>query len=111
MLLALIGFIILFRKQRDIFFTTLMFTLLNIYIVYSWDIWWYGGSLGSRAMIQSYAVLLFPLAAFVNWIWNNHFIRTATLVVILFCIWLNLIQTYQAHAKGIFEAENMTRAY
>ncbi|MBP9883783.1 MAG: hypothetical protein KBF32_10290, partial [Chitinophagales bacterium] len=24
---------------------------------------------------------------------------------------LNLLQTYQCHAKGIFEAENMTRAY
>ena len=29
----------------------------------AWDIWWYGGSFGQRALIQAYPVLLFPIAA------------------------------------------------
>ena len=111
MILALIGFIFLFKNRRDLFWPTFLFTLVNVYIVYSWDIWWYGGSFGSRAMIQSYSILIFPMAAFFNWVGRKKILNSVTVVAVLFCIWLNLLQTYQCHARGIFEAENMTRAY
>ncbi|MBX7108987.1 MAG: hypothetical protein K1X61_10100 [Chitinophagales bacterium] len=111
MCLALIGFFFLYKKFRPVFWPSLIFMLINIYIVFAWDIWWYGGSFGSRAMVQSYAVLIFPLAAFFDFSAKRKIARIATLMLVLFCCWLNLLQTYQAHAKGIFEAENMTRAY
>jgi hypothetical protein len=111
MTLALVGFVFLFRTRRNLFWTIFFFSLVNIYIVYSWDIWWYGGSFGSRAMVQSYALLLFPLAAFFEWAGRQKITGGITAIAVLFCVWLNLLQTYQAHAGGIFEAENMTRAY
>lgn len=111
MVLALAGFLFLYRKHRELFAVTAIFSAINIYIVYSWDIWWYGGSFGSRAMIQSYAILLFPLAAFFEFAIAKKIFRVFVAIMVLFCIWLNLIQTYQCHVKGIFESEGMTRAY
>lgn len=35
-----------------------------IYVIYSWWSWWYGGSLGSRAAIESYVILALFLAYF-----------------------------------------------
>jgi hypothetical protein len=111
MVLALFGLIFLFLKRRNIFWAVFFFTIINIYIVYAWDVWWYGGSFGSRAMIQSYAVLIFPLAAFFDWVRRRMSLTVMTTAAVSFCIWLNLLQTFQCHARGIFEAENMTRGY
>lgn len=111
MVLALIGFAWLYRNHRTLFTACLLFSAVNLYIVFAWDIWWYGGSFGSRAMIQSYAVLIFPMAAFFEFMITRKVLRAVVFIAVLFCCWLNLLQTYQCHAGGIFEAENMTRAY
>jgi len=66
MALALIGFYYLWQHWRSLFWATLTFAMAFIYITFAWDIWWYGGSLGQRAMVQSYAVLTIPLAAMVT---------------------------------------------
>lgn len=46
----------------------LIFTIGNCYLLFSWHIWWYGDSFGSRPVVQSYAVLALPLGAFLAWI-------------------------------------------
>lgn len=111
MTLALAGFVFLFIKRRSIFWAVFFFTVANIYLVYAWDIWWYGGSFGSRAMVQSYAVLIFPLAAFFDGFRKKKMMTAFFGTAVVFCIWLNLLQTYQCHTPGLFEAENMTGAY
>jgi|GEM_PF-154869 hypothetical protein len=68
MIFALIGFIP-FVKNRQNVVPIVLFVLINTYIVVSWQTWWYGG----RAMVQSYAALAFPLAAFIEWIRRGHF--------------------------------------
>lgn len=64
MVLSLIGFAMLYFKARKFFSPILIFTIVNIYVIFSWWSWWYGGSFGARAMIDSYALLAFPMAAF-----------------------------------------------
>ncbi len=66
MIFALLGFRPLYIKYRGIFWSLLTFLLLTVYVVYSWEVWWYGGSFGSRAMIQSYALLSIPLALMIQ---------------------------------------------
>lgn len=66
--LALAGLFLLKKQQPSLFPPIFFFCLLFLYITSAWNIWWYGGSLGMRAMVQSYAVWIFPLAAFVNWL-------------------------------------------
>ncbi|WP_273448049.1 hypothetical protein, partial [Neolewinella agarilytica] len=45
-----------------------IFLIGNSYILFSWHIWWYGNTFGSRPVVQSYALLAFPLAALVAWV-------------------------------------------
>ncbi|MBI5916308.1 MAG: glycosyltransferase family 39 protein [Bacteroidetes bacterium] len=87
------------------------FFLVNTWVVCAWDIWWYGGAFGQRAMVQSYALLAFPLAAFLAKISEIRNPQSAIVKLLLFgCLALNLFQTYQAH-WGPWEAEAMNRAY
>ncbi|MCF8250675.1 MAG: hypothetical protein K9J37_12220 [Saprospiraceae bacterium] len=87
------------------------FFLLNTWVVCAWDIWWYGGAFGQRAMVQSYPLLAFPLAAFLAWTSAIRNPQSAILKFLLAaCLVLNLFQTYQAH-WGPWEAEAMNRAY
>jgi len=111
MLFALLGFIPLYKKCRESFWAISIFMVVFIYLIFAWDIWWYGGSLGQRAMVQSYAVLAFPLASFINHIYNkriwNYIFWTICAVFIYYNLWL----THQAHRGGLLDAENMTKSY
>lgn len=110
---SIIGFAFLWLKNRALFWSTAIFFALNLYIVSAWSIWWYGGSLGQRALVQSYALLIFPLAAFVSFILNaNHWIKNIGIGMFLICTWFNLVITYQSHATfGPLVPDRMTEAY
>ena len=84
----------------------ILFTLLaHIYIISSWNAWWFGGSYGARAMVDYYALLAFPLAAF-----YKRFNRAWFLIVPIgiALTLLNIFQEYQ-HKKGLFHWEGMTK--
>jgi hypothetical protein len=110
MLFAVGGGYFLAKKYWSLFLPTLVFFLLNLWIVCAWDIWWYGGGFGQRAMIQSYALLAFPLAAFIAWAHERSLTAWLFAPLLLGCVVLNLFQTWQAH-NGPFETEAMTKAY
>ncbi len=112
MLFSLLGFIPLMKNKRIIGATCLFFAALFIYITFAWDIWWYGGSLGQRAMVQAYPILAFPFAAFIQWIvqrltWQKYcFVGVCTLF-----IYYNFWLTHQAHRGGLLRPGMMTGAY
>ena len=112
MVLALIGFYYLWKQWRSLFWATLSFSMAFIYITFAWDIWWYGGSLGQRAMVQSYAVLSVPFAATLGGIknWKPWARWVAGMTITLFTYY-NLWLTHQAHKGGLLDPENMTKAY
>lgn len=111
MIFGLIGFYFLFKKYRTIFWVTLAYFLVHFYISSAWDIWWYGGGFGQRTMVQSYAMLAFPLAAFMGFVLQKKWLSYSTIAVVVFFIWLNLLQTWQSHQPYFFETEYMTKAY
>jgi hypothetical protein len=94
---ALMGIFILRRYAKDFFWLVVIFTALNIWIVSSWWCWWYGGCFGMRAMIESYALLSFPLAATTQFFLQNKwlFVRTLYATIIMFFTWMNIFQTNQ----------------
>ncbi len=122
MLLALAGFWPLWRTHRAVAVPVLAFGVLNLWVVAAWDIWWYGGSFGQRAMVQSYAALSLPLAALLTrWVgasshtpgftaeqpaWRK--LMAGPLLILL--ILLNLFQTWQ-YMFGIITTEDMTSSY
>jgi hypothetical protein len=110
MLLALIGFSFLYRKYRPLFWCSLIYFVIHFYIVSAWDVWGYGGAFGQRAMIEAYAILALPMAAFYENILLKNWQKWLTFAFAAFSIWLNIFQTWQAHGHG-FETESMTKAY
>ena len=111
MFFALIGFFFMYRRARSIFWATLLFSLLFMYIAFAWDIWWYGGSLGQRSMVQAYALLAFPMAAFTDWVMARRWTSIVFGLLALFFAYHNLWWTHQAHKGGLFASEQMTRSY
>jgi hypothetical protein len=111
MLLAVTGFVFLYRAQRQIFWPSLLFTLLFAWICFSWKVWWYGASLGQRAMIQAYPVLAFPMTAFFAWTQSRRRALIVVLLFLAFCTWYNLWLTHQAHRGGLYKPEEMNGPY
>lgn len=112
MLLPLLGFWPFFKQQRSLFAAVFAFSLLFIYITFAWDIWWYGGSLGQRAMVQAYPVLALPLAALVHWLSQQKlWLKLPVFAFVLLSFYANLWFTHQAHKGGLLRPGEMTKAY
>jgi hypothetical protein len=62
MLVSVFGFIAIYRRQRELFWPTLLPVLLSAWLLSCWWCWWFGGSFGNRAMIEFYPFMAFPLA-------------------------------------------------
>ena len=102
MMLIIPGFIVLFRKSRKMFFAPFVFVCINLYLVSSWWCWWYGGSFSMRSLIESYAFLGFPLAAFVAYILSKkYYFKISYIVLIVLLVMHSLFQTAQYHYSAI----------
>lgn len=94
LLLSLVGFIYLFRKNRYRFYAISGFLLFLIYILSSWHMWYYGGSFSQRVMVEFYAFFAILLATAIQQIKSVKARRVflgLTILLIVFC----QIQTYQ----------------
>lgn len=109
MIFALLGIIVLYFRNRRFFWALAVFTALNLYIVWSWWCWWYGGGFGQRALIESYAILAFPLTAFTQWISEKRWVfRTSYIVLIFLLMGLNLFQVQQ-YRSGLIHYDAMSK--
>lgn len=96
MLLSLPGLFIWRKKQRGHVLAISIYLTLHLYVTFSWWCWWYGGSFGSRPMIETYAVLALPLAAGLESLAGRKPLRRILLAVLLaFLIFLNQFQIKQ----------------
>jgi hypothetical protein len=111
MLFAVLGFIPLYKKRRELFWAIGLFTLVFIYISFAHNIWWYGGSLGQRQMVQIYPILALPFAAFLSWISPNKIGQVFLGLASAVCVYLNVWLVYQAHGGKDFELEETTQAF
>lgn len=105
---ALIGIGFLFKQKIKLGIPIFTFVSLNIYIIYSWWCWWYGGSFGSRPMVESYVLLSIPLAAFYSFFdKKTNYFRVIPLFIIFITTALNLFQTQQT--KTNLHYDSMTK--
>lgn len=109
MVIALAGIFFLRKKAAPLFLPLLLFITLNIYVVYSWWSWWYGGSFGSRPMIDCYGIMAVPMAVFIQKVWNrNKWIRGMTLLVLTSFLVLNQFQMMQ-YRTSLLHWDSMTK--
>lgn len=112
MIFSLLGFIPLYRHQRKFFWPILIFTLLNIYIIFSWWCWWYGGCFGMRTMIDSYALLAIPLASYIAWMLRRKKKAKIALVTLFMLVAaLNSFHTVQYHYHAIHYEAMSAKSY
>ncbi len=71
MIFALAGIFTLRKRVPSFFIPVLVFVILNTYVVFSWWDWSYGGSFGSRPMIDSYGLMAVSLASFTQTVLNR----------------------------------------
>ena len=109
MYFALVGFVFFFKRNRNLFIPCFTFFILFWYVAFSWKIWSYGGCIGQRTMVQSYAVLLFPLGYFIDWIRNQK--RWIHLLFGALVVFFSYYNMWLSHSGGIFKAGHMTKAY
>jgi hypothetical protein len=100
------------RRFGQLMPAMLMFTVVNIYVIFSWWNWWYGGSFGGRALIESFAVLSLPFAAFTEQVLlhRSAVIKFASGILLVLLVALNMFQSYQAY-KVVIHWDGMTQAY
>jgi hypothetical protein len=107
MALALIGLPLLWVKHKPLFIPFVTYTLLVVYITFSWHAWSYGGSFGCRPLVQSYALLLFPMGAFFQAIAGYRWVKVLLAPVIGWLLFYNCFQTYQ-YEKGYISHDGLT---
>lgn len=86
LLAALAGYVLLWKRKREYFWAIAVFSILNVYVISSWWCWWYGGSFGLRAFIESFTLLAIPMGLFLTWVSERkRWVRTAlaSLVIVL----------------------------
>jgi hypothetical protein len=114
--LALLGFISTYflYKNKDLKFYVLPFVLYyvtTLYIVFCWWQWYYGGSFGSRVMVQSIALMALPISALINALLSaKPVVKIISLLIIGLLICLNIFQTAQ-YAHGVIHWQKMNKEY
>ena len=101
-----IPFFIFKKNLHELKAPLLIFLLLNIYILCAWQQWWYGGSFGQRSMVQSYALWIFPLAAFLEW--SKKYFRNWIFILLLPLVFVNFYFTSLYYA-GAMPTDYLTK--
>lgn len=93
MVFSIIGLFFLKKKVPAMRFSIPIVLVLAIYILSSWWCWWFGGSFGSRSMVEYYALLIFPLAAFIDKVSTIKLLNYSFIVIFGFTTFYNLLGT------------------
>ncbi len=94
--MGLIGFFFIRKFCKDAFWPLLSFFIINLYVISSWWCWWYGGSFGMRALVETSALLSLTLAATIH-VWIHHkYWRYLFVLIFPLLIGLNILQTHQS---------------
>lgn len=108
MIFAIFGITLLFKRLRDFFVPTLTFFIVNIYIIFSWWCWWYGGSFGMRPLIESYALLAIPMATVLENLLSKKNVIKIAFIFLIFLLNLHSIFQTAKYYYGSIHWDAMT---
>mgnify|MGYP001161054577 CR=1 FL=1 len=111
MILSLIGFICMYRKNKKLFWPSVIYFLLSFYLMSSWTEWWYGSSYSCRPIITLYPLLAISLGYFIKSLASaKQGVKYGSLMFVGLCIVLNQFQWWQFRSY-IFHDFRMTKEY
>ncbi len=103
-LLSLLGILVWFLRNRFQAVWWCVSMLTHVYILSSWHMWWYGGTLGTRVMVEYYVLWMIPLAILLQHLRTKHFLLVAPFF--LFFVLNGVLQQYQ-YRLGILHWDSM----
>ncbi|MBK8340184.1 MAG: hypothetical protein IPK99_09460 [Flavobacteriales bacterium] len=106
LLMAALAVPLLWRKDRTRSIWAFTYWTVNIYVIASWWIWYYGSGFGSRVFIEHLVVIALPWALVLNAAKPKTWI--AARIFMVSCIALHLFQFWQFHHR-ILHHESMDR--
>lgn len=111
MIFSLFGFILLFKKNREMFWAILIYFSINLYLISAWWDWAFGGSFGMRALVHMGPVLIIPLCYIIQSVvqMNKHkLIKIVCYMIFTFFCSLNVFQS-NLYKHGIISYDGMTK--
>ena len=78
--------------------------IILVYILSSWHMWWYGGTFGTRVLIEYYIIWIIPLAILFQK--ARRYSKFFLVMITCFFVFNGVLQQYQ-YRKGIIHYENM----
>lgn len=112
MIFALMGLFLLRKNFKAFSIAIWVFVPLNLWVIFSWWDWTYGGSFGARPLIDTYSLMGFGLASWLSYLSKKkRLIYLAMQFLILVLAGWNLFQTAQYKYGAIHFAEMSRAAY
>ncbi|MBL7691350.1 MAG: hypothetical protein JNM41_07140 [Flavipsychrobacter sp.] len=96
-LISIWGLILMMVKKDFRYNIYFLYIIINIYIVFSWHAWSYGGGFGCRPLVESMAIMSIPIAYFINkvMLYKKRILNIIIIFFFSFFVILNLFQSYQ----------------
>jgi len=108
MAFSCLGIFFLKDYLKNFLASIVVFMVLFLYVIFSWWCWWYGGSFGSRPMIETYGILAIPLAAFLAFFLKKSiWIKGILGLILVSFIFLNQFQMNQ-YRTSLLHWDSMT---
>lgn len=103
-LLLYFGGLFFIIKKSYPWIAVFAFSSLYIYVTAAWDVTWYGG----RAMIQSYPILFFPIAALIEYCTSSKALKILLIILVSCFVYYNIWYTHYLHNGSL---KYVTHAY
>lgn len=110
MIFAIAGLFMLYRWNKKLFIPLFLFFLINLWVISSWECWWYAASFGQRPFVQSYGMMAIPLAFLIERIRFHSLLKWSVGILLVFFTLLNQFQNWQL-MHGILSPLLMTKTY
>ncbi len=104
LIIAFIGFIWFRNHFKEIFYSSVVFFVVELYIIMCWWTGWFqGDSFGSRMLIDFYPILMLTFACALFYIIQKPVLKKITYGFIIFCLIFCTFETYLYITKSLPE--------
>jgi hypothetical protein len=101
MFISTLGIIVMMFKMKKYYVSILVFLCVNIYVQSSWWSWWFGGSFGNRAFIDSYGILAIPLTLIIQQSLQAKIKGYFVILILGALTWYNTFQIKQLNHQAL----------
>lgn len=97
MIFSIAGFYFLLKRKKQLFVAVFLIVAMQIWMLASWDAWWFHTSYGQRGMTDVYTLLSLPLGFVIQSVIfsSTGIIKVSGIMLFSFLVFVSLFQTWQ----------------